>query len=240
MIILTWFLAPRAGAHPVPKSNNAERVRSTVRAVPAMFMPVIIIGGIVSGAFTPTEAGAIAALYALGFGLATRRHTRATLFANFSSAVSTTAAALITLGGAGLFSWILARNGAAQLALQLLVAITDSPSVAMLVLIAFFFLLGTFLEPVPALVITVPVMAPIIKHLAFDPVHFGIVTIMMLVVGSVTPPVGILAMVASRIAGIDYKETFAMLTPYTAAWLIVVLIVAFNPWLVTWLPSVLL
>jgi tripartite ATP-independent transporter DctM subunit len=240
MIILTWFLAPRAGAHPVPKAGGEERARSTLRAVPAMFMPVIIIGGIVTGAFTPTEAGAIAALYALLFGLATRRHTAASLARNFSSAVATTAAALITLGGAALFSWILARNGAAQLALQLLVSVTDSASVAMLILIAFFFLLGTFLEPVPALVITVPVMGPIIKHLAFDPVHFGIITIMMLVVGSVTPPVGILAMVASRIAGIDYKDTFGMLTPYTLAWLVVVLLVAFNPWLVTWLPSVLL
>ena len=82
-----------------------------------------------------------------------------------------------------------------------------------------------------------PVMAPIIKHLGYDPVHFGIITIMMLVVGSVTPPVGILAMVASKIAGIEYSKTLGMLTPYTAAWMVVVLLVAFNPWMVTWLPS---
>jgi tripartite ATP-independent transporter DctM subunit len=204
-----------------------------------MVMPILVIGGILSGAFTPTEAGAVAALYALLFGLVMRRHSAATLYRNLASAVVTTAAALVTLGGAALFSWILARDGAGVAALQLLLAVTDSPAVAMVLLILFFFLLGTFMEPVPALIITVPVMGPIVGHLGFDPVHFGIVTIMMLVVGSVTPPVGILAMVASRIAGVEYRHTLGMLMPYTLAWIAVVLLVAFNPWMVTWLPSLL-
>ena len=114
---------------------------------------------------------------------------------------------------------------------------SESPQVAILLVILFFFLLGTFLEPVPALIITAPVMAPLIAHLGFDPVHFGIVTIMMLVVGSVTPPVGILAMVAAKIADVEYRTTLGMLLPYTLAWIGVVLLVAYNPWMVTWLPS---
>jgi len=201
---------------------------------------VVIIGGILSGAFTATEAGGVAALYALLFGLVLRRHNFRSLYINLANAASTTAAALVTLAGAALFSWILARDGGGALALQAVLSITDNPQVALVIVIVFFFLLGTFMEPVPALIITVPIMAPLIKHLAFDPVHFGIITIMMLVVGSVTPPVGILAMVACRIAGIEYRDTFAMLTPYTAAWLLVVLLVAFNPWMVTWLPSLML
>jgi tripartite ATP-independent transporter DctM subunit len=239
MMGVTWFLAPRAGARPVPRTPTSEAMAATFRAVPAMVMPILIIGGILSGAFTPTEAGAIAALYALLFGLLMRRHSFGTLYRNLASAVSTTAAALVTLGGAALFGWILARDGAGVAALQLLLTVTDSPSIAMILLILFFFLLGTFLEPVPALIITVPVMAPIIGHLGFDPVHFGIVTIMMLVVGSVTPPVGILAMVASRIAGVEYRHTLGMLMPYTLVWIGIVLLVAFNPWMVTWLPSLL-
>ncbi len=237
MFILTWFMAPRAGARPIARARLDEVVRSTGRAIPALVMPIIIIGGILGGVFTPTEAGAVAALYALIFGLIGRRHTASSLYHNFANAASTTAAALVTLGGAALFSWILARAGTAQVAMQILVSITDNPQLVLLILIAFFFLLGTFLEPVPALIITVPVMAPIIKHLGYDPVHFGIITIMMLVVGSVTPPVGILAMVASKIAGVEYSKTLGMLMPYTAAWMVVVLFVAFNPWTVTWLPS---
>ena len=149
-----------------------------------------------------------------------------------------TAGALVTLAGAGLFSWVLSRAGVGQTTLQLMLSITSDPKLAMLVLIVFFFLLGTFLEPVPALIIVVPIMGPLIAHLGYDPVHFGIVTIMLLVLGSVTPPVGVLAMVACKIAGISYNQSLRMLLPFTAAWLAVILLVAFVPELVLWLPRI--
>jgi len=238
MLLLAWYMAPGAGAHPSPRVGWAERRTATLRAAPAILMPVIIIGGILSGAFTPTEAGAIAALYALLFGLAGRRHGFASLYRNFAAAAAMTAGALITLAGAGLFSWVLSRAGIGQTTLQLMLAITSDPKLAMLVLIVFFFLLGTFLEPVPALIIVVPIMGPLIAHLGYDPVHFGIVTIMLLVLGSVTPPVGVLAMVACKIAGIRYNQSFGMLLPFTVAWLVVILLVAYVPDLVLWLPRV--
>nr|MBA3477193.1 TRAP transporter large permease subunit [Lautropia sp.] len=184
----------------------------------------------------PTEAGAIAAFYALLFGLALRKFSLGSLYGNFAAAAAMTASALITLAGAALFSWVLSRAGVGQTALQLMLSITDNRHLAMLVLIVFFFLLGTFLEPVPALIIVVPIMAPLIAHLGYDPVHFGIVAIMLLVLGSVTPPVGVLAMVACKIAGITYNESFGMLFPFILAWLGVILLVAFVPELVLWLP----
>ena len=238
MLLLAWYMAPGAGAHPSPRVGWGERGTATWRAAPAILMPVIIIGGILSGAFTPTEAGAIAALYALLFGLAGRRHGFASLYRNFAAAASMTAGALVTLAGAGLFSWVLSRAGVGQSTLQLMLAITSDPKLAMLVLIVFFFLLGTFLEPVPALIIVVPIMGPLIAHLGYDPVHFGIVTIMLLVLGSVTPPVGVLAMVACKIAGIRYNQSLAMLLPFTGAWLVVILLVAYVPDLVLWLPRI--
>ena len=236
MLGLAWYMAPGAGAHPSPRVGWKARGQAVSRAIPAIFMPVIIIGGILSGAFTPTEAGAIAALYALLFGLAGRKHSFSTLYANFAAAAGMTASALVTLAGAGLFSWVLSRAGVGQAALQLMLSITNNPSLAMLVLILFFFLLGTFLEPVPALIIVVPIMGPLIAHLGYDPVHFGIVTIMLLVLGSVTPPVGVLAMVACKIAGITYNQSLGALFPFTLAWLLVILLVAFVPDLVLWLP----
>ena len=236
MLLLAWYMAPGAGARPSPRSSWSQRATATGRAAPAMLMPIIIIGGILSGAFTPTEAGAVAALYALLFGLVGRRHSFATLYRNFAAAAAMTAGALVTLAGAGLFSWVLSRAGVGQAALQLMLSITSDPKLAMLVLIAFFFLLGTFLEPVPALIIVVPIMGPLIAHLGYNPIHFGIVTIMLLVLGSVTPPVGVLAMVACKIAGIRYNESFGMLLPFTGAWLAVILLVAYVPELVLWLP----
>lgn len=236
MMVITWYLAPRAGGRPSPKATNRERLSTGGRALPALMMPLIIIGGILTGAFTPTEAGAVAALYALLFGLACRRHSWATLYANFGAAATMTAGALVTIGGAALFSWVLSRAGIGQAALQAMLSITSDPKLAMLVLIVFFFLLGTFLEPVPALIIVVPIMMPMIKHLGFDPVHFGIVVIMLLVVGSVTPPVGVLAMVACKIAGISYGSSLPMLVPFLGAWTAVILLVAYVPELVLWLP----
>jgi tripartite ATP-independent transporter DctM subunit len=239
MMAITWWLAPRAGAGVSPRANWNERGVAARRALPAMAMPAIIIGGILSGAFTPTEAGAIAALYALLFGLVARRHSARSLYDNFAAAALTTAGALVTLGGAALFSWVLSRAGVGQMALAGMLSLTSDPQLALLVLIVFFFLLGIFLEPVPALIIVVPIMGPMIKHLGYDPVHFGIIVIMMLVVGSVTPPVGVLAMVASKIAGVSYNSTIGMLMPYIAAWTAVVLLVAYVPDLVLWLPRML-
>jgi C4-dicarboxylate transporter DctM subunit len=236
MLTMAWYLAPSAGAHPSPRVSWSERRLATVRAAPAVLMPVIIIGGILSGAFTPTEAGAIAALYALLFGLAARKHSLRSLYHNFAGAATMTASALVTLAGAGLFSWVLSRAGIGQSALQLMLSITSDPQLAMLVLIVFFFLLGTFMEPVPALIIVVPIMSPMIAHLGYDPVHFGIVAIMLLVLGAVTPPVGVLAMVACKIAGITYNESLGMLLPFILVWLVVILLVAYIPGLVLWLP----
>ena len=236
MLFLAWLMAPRAGASPSPRAAWQERARASRLALPAILMPVIIIGGILSGAFTPTEAGAIAAFYALLFGLLGRKHSFASLYGNFAAAAAMTASALITLAGAALFSWVLSRAGIGQTTLQLMLSITEDPHLAMLVLILFFFLLGTFLEPVPALIIVVPIMEPMIAHLGYDPVHFGIVTIMLLVLGSVTPPVGVLAMVACKITGITYNQSLGMLFPFILAWLGVILLVAFVPELVLWLP----
>jgi C4-dicarboxylate transporter DctM subunit len=236
MLMLVWYMAPSVGARPSPKASWGERGRVTLQAMPAILMPLIIIGGILSGVFTPTEAGAVAALYALLFGLLRRQHSARSLYENFAAAAFTTSSALMTLAGAGLFSWVLSRAGVGQAALQLMLSITSDPTLAMLVLILFFFLMGTFLEPVPALIIVVPIMAPLIAHLGYDPVHFGIVVIMLLVLGSVTPPVGILAMVACKIAGITYGQSLGMLLPFTLVWLAVILLVAFVPELVLWLP----
>ena len=111
MLVLAWWLAPSAGARPSARANWQERGGATGRAIPAIFMPVIIIGGILSGAFTPTEAGAVAALYALLFGLFGRKFSFMSLYGNFSAAAALTGSALITLAGAGLFSWVLSRAG---------------------------------------------------------------------------------------------------------------------------------
>lgn len=237
MMALAWLRAPGEGATVSERATGAHRLRSAWAVIPAVLMPIVIVGGITSGVFTPTEAGAFAVVYALLFGFIGRRHSPATVWRGMRNASLTAASALITLCGAAVFSWILAREGIAQLVLDGMLSITSDPSIVLLVLVVFFFLVGTFLEPTPALIITVPLLHPIVTTFGFDPVHFGIFTVMNLVLGAISPPVGILAMVAAKMAGVSVTQAFYGLFPFVAAWLAVTLLVAFNPWLVTFLPG---
>jgi len=237
MMALAWWRAPSEGAQSSPKASGRERLVSLRKALPAVAMPVIIVGGISSGAFTPTEAGAFAVVYALVFGLLMRRHTARSILEGMLSASLTSAAALMTLCGAAIFSWILAREGIAQAVMSSMLSVAPDPVLALFVLMAFFFLVGTFLEPTPAMIITVPLLQPLVANYGFDPVHFGIFTVMMLVLGAITPPVGILAMVAGKMAGISAAQAFAGLFPFVGVWLLVTVFVALNPWTVTLLPS---
>lgn len=237
MMVFAWLRSPAEGAQSTPKANNRERLVSLWRALPAVAMPIVIVGGITSGVFTPTEAGAFAVVYALLFGFIMRKHSATSIARGMLNASLTAAAALVTLCGAAIFSWVLAREGIAQIVLASMLSITSDPGLALLVLMVFFFLVGTFLEATPAMIITVPLLSPLVANYGYDPVHFGIFTVMMLVLGAITPPVGILAMVAGKMAGIDYGQAFGGLIPLVGIWLLVTIFVAFNPWTVTFLPS---
>lgn len=237
MMALVGLRAPSEGARIAPRAPRAERLRSAGAVVPALVLPALIVGGIVLGVFTPTEAGASAVLYALLFGLIGGRHSLRSLASGMLRAALTSGTALVTLCGAAVFGWILAREGIAQVVLSAMLAVTSDPHIALLVLVLFFFVIGTFLEPTPALIVTVPLLQPIVAAYGYDPVHFGIFAVMNLVLGAISPPVGILAMVAAKMAGVSVAAAFYGLLPFVAAWLAATLFVAFNPWTATLLPG---
>lgn len=236
MMALIALMAGRIGGVRHARAGLAAVRSAAVAAAPALLMPVIIIGGILSGVFTPTEAGGVAVAYGLLYGLALNRLKPSGLYAMVLRASATTAAALITLGGAGLFGWVLSRAGFARDVLQGLTGLTADPVLALLLILAALFVLGTFLEPVPAMVITVPILIPIGQHFGFDPVHLGILVIMMLVLGAVTPPVGLLAMLACRMVGLEFSRSFGMLMPFIGVWVLMILLVALVPGIALWLP----
>lgn len=240
MMVLARLLAERGGATPQPRASWPEFGRAGIAAAPAMMVPLIIVGGILGGVFTPTEAGAVAALYALIYGIVRRKHSLAGTYQLLLTAAITTASALITLGGAAAFSYVLISGGFAQATLDLLLSLTDKPYVAMLLLMVGLFILGLPIEPIPALIMIVPVIVPAIKHYGLSEVQFGMAAIMMLVLGSLTPPIGVLAMIACRMANLEYGKSIAMMAPFMLWWLFVTLLVAFVPALTLWLPSVLL
>lgn len=237
IMILTRLMASRSGAASMPRASWNEFGDATKAALPAMAVPVIIVGGILSGVFTPTEAGAVAVAYALIFGVVARKHSMGGVYALLLQAGTTTASALLTLAGASLFSYVLVFSGFAQATLGVLVSITDDPAMALFLIFLLLLVLGMFVETVSALILVTPILMPIVAHYGFIDVQFGIFTLMTLVLGGLTPPVGILAMVACRIANIEYGKTFGMLTPFVIWWAIATLIVGYVPFLTTWLPS---
>jgi C4-dicarboxylate transporter, DctM subunit len=237
LMVLARLLAHRGGARALPRASWSEFGRSGVSAAPALMVPVIILGGILGGVFTPTEAGAVAALYALLYGIVRRRHSVKGTYALLLSASITTASALITLGGASIFSYVLISGGFAQATLDTLLSLTSERHMAMLLLMIGLFILGLAVEPIPALIMVVPVIIPAVQHYGINEIQFGMAAIMMLVLGSLTPPIGVLAMIACRMANLEYGKSLGMLTPFMLWWTFVTLLVAFIPELTLWLPS---
>jgi len=237
IMVLARLLADKAGAVPQPKAPIAEVRRTGIQAAPALMVPVIILGGILGGVFTPTEAGAIAAFYALIYGIVRRNLSMGASYELLQTSALTAASALITLGGASIFSYVLISGGFAQATLDLLLSLTDDPGMAMFLMMVGLFILGIPIEPVPALIMVVPVIMPAVQHFGLDPIQFGMAAIMMLVLGSLTPPIGVLAMIASRMANLEYGKSIRMLVPFMVWWLIVTFMVAYIPALSLWLPS---
>jgi tripartite ATP-independent transporter DctM subunit len=240
LMTLTWFLASRYGWKPSPRASWREIGSAFVATIPALTMPFIIVGGIVAGIFTPTEAGAVAVLYGLVVSALARSMNIREFFEMIVTSAKLTTSALIILAGSGLFAWVLIREGFAFMLRDSLLALTTDPTLVLLVIIAGLFVLGLVLEGMAALIIAVPILHPIALSLGYDPAQFGIIVIIMVLLGSVSPPVGVVVQLACKIGGIPFASTFRLLVPYIAVVIGVVLLVAFIPALTTFLPDLLM
>ena len=237
MMIVAYFISRNEAVAIQERAKINEIVCGAINVAPAAFMPLIILGGIVSGVFTPTEAAGVAALYGLVFGLITRKFNRENLYEIFLNAAKTTSAALITLAGAALFGWVLARAGTAQFVIHFLTSITDTPQVVLLIIITFLILLGGVVETIPAMMLSVPVLTPIASKFGFDPIHFGSLVMMSVVLGAVMPPTGIVAMICCRIGQVSFSSVMKTIVPFVIWWFMLIALVAIFPQIALWLPD---
>lgn len=237
---ITYFLAGKHGARPTLRRAPLSAIWPAFRSsLPALIMPGIIVLGILSGIFTATEAGAVAVAYGLMVAVLRREMSLSRLYSLVIASAEVTASALIVFGGASLFSWVLSRENIPDWALDKIFAVFPSPSTALLVIIVILLFMGLFLETVSSMIMIVPLLIPITNALGFDPIHIAMVTIIALLVGTITPPVGILALLACRIAGVSYQSTFRLLVPYIAVLIGLVFLLAYVPALTLWLPGIL-
>ena len=203
LLLAAWLHARRGGPQyrEVEPFTVARLRRTFVRALPALGMPVIIIGGIVGGVFTPTEAAAVAVLYGLVIAMVIHRDLRfRDLPALVLRAAALSAAVMVIIGTASIFGWLVANaNVPAHLAAWIK-SVSEQPWTYLLLINVLLMAVGMFMESLAAILILVPVLMPIAIDFGIDPVHFGLVVVMNFAIGMVTPPYGITLFVASSIA----------------------------------------
>jgi tripartite ATP-independent transporter DctM subunit len=217
----------------------ADLGHSFLRAAAAMLTPVIIIGGILAGVFTPTEAAGVGACYMLVLGLAYRSVRLRDLPGIFRDTALTTASITIILGASALLGWILARERVPQAVAEAIFTVTDSKIVFLILVNLVLLLLGAIIEPTSALVLSVPILLPVAVEFGVDPVHFGVIAVLNLMIGLLTPPMGGVLYVLSSVTGISVAEVFRGVAPFLIPLLLVLVVVTFAPGLVLWLPGLL-
>lgn len=214
---------------------------SVGRAILPILTPFIIVGGIMTGLVTPTEAAIVAINYSILLGIIYRELSFKKFITTMTDTVVTTGVLVALIAVAGFFTWIVTQMGLPGVISNLLSPLADfSPGLTMLVLAITLLVIGMFLDTTAAILMTAPVLFPIITAAGLDPIHFGIVMIVSLIIGIITPPFGICVFVMSDVAKLPVKDVQKESLRYLPAMLIVLLIVSLFPGLTLWLPNTLM
>lgn len=214
-----------------------ELTQSFISALPSLFLLIVVIGGIVAGIFTATEAAAIAVVYTLILGYYYNELSFRDLPDILISAVGTTAIVMLLIATSVSMSWVMSFEGIPQAISDSLLGLSDNPIIILLMINLILLVVGMFMDITPAVLIFTPIFLPIVTELGMDPIHFGIMMILNLCIGICTPPVGTLLFVGVSIAGTTIPKVIKPLLPLFAAMIIALLLVTFWPALSLWLPG---
>ncbi|OXS79322.1 TRAP transporter large permease [Domibacillus enclensis] len=240
LILLVWLLSKKRGYEGEKNITWAMRVTAFKEAFLALMMPVIILGGIYSGLFTPTEAAVVAVFYAFVVGVFVYREiTWRNLVEIFSKSAITTSIIMIIIANAGMFGWILTREQVPQKVAAFFTSFSDSPVVFLALINVLLLFVGMFFETSAAIIILAPLLTPIAITLGIDPIHFGMIVIVNLAMGMVTPPVGVNLFVACQVANIKLERLTKALVPFFIVLVANILIITYIPAISTWLPALL-
>lgn len=238
LMAVTWAVAVRRGYPSGAFPGWRAFVRATLIAVPGLMAAIIIMGGILSGIFTATESSAVAVIYTVLVGafvyrsLGWRRFVEASM-----QSVKVTSMVLLIIGAATAFGYALAiLEAPAQLA-ELITSITRNPFAVLLIINITLLVLGTFMDMSPLIVITTPILLPVVMEVGVDPVHFGIVMMLNLGIGLVTPPVGSVLFVGAAVGGLKVEQAVRTIWPFYLALIVSLLLITYIPALSMSLPN---
>jgi C4-dicarboxylate transporter, DctM subunit len=236
------YLISRKRGYGRGEASSPARLGAAFRsAVPALMLPLIILWGIVGGAVTPTEAAVLAVLYALFLGAFVYRELTWSRMAQvFCEAALTTGVIMFIVAGASLLAWIMTREQAGPTLVGAVTSVTRDPHLVLLLINIVLLILGCFLETLSLMILLVPVLIPLTNALGIDPVHFGVVFTLNLMIGLITPPVGMSMFIACSIARIGIVDFAREIPLFVVALIVVLLLITYYPPLVLFLPNLLM
>ncbi|MDD1783626.1 TRAP transporter large permease [Enterovibrio sp. ZSDZ35] len=237
MIMIFWYAKRRN--YPVDSAFSIQRVATSTRgAFLSLMTPLIVVGGITTGILTPTEAAIAAVAWALFLGTVVYRSLNLKRLVIVSlKSIETTAVVLFVVSAASIFAWILTNHNIASAMAEGLMTISDNKYVILSIILVLLMVIGCFMETIAAMTILVPVLLPTVTQLGVDPVHFGVIMVLTLMISLLTPPVGVVLYVLSSISNLSFERCVAATAPFLVPLVAVLLIVTFVPDLVMWLPN---
>lgn len=236
LMIVASFWAKKKGYKVGKKSTLKEVVKTFIDALPSLFMLVVVIGGIVTGIFTATEASAIAVLYSFLLGLIYREISFPKMPQILLDSAATTAIVMLLIGASMSMSWALSYENIPQEISSGLLALSDNPIIILLIINVLLLFVGIFMDMTPAVLIFTPIFLPVVTALGLDPVHFGIIMVLNLCIGLCTPPVGSVLFVGVGIAKTSIEKVVKPLLPLFIAMIFALFLVTYFPELSLWLP----
>ena len=237
LMIVAAFWAKKK-KYKIGKRSSLKQVGKTfIDALPSLFMLVVVIGGIVTGIFTATEASAIAVLYSLILGFVYKEITLPKLPQILLDSSATTAIVMLLIGSSMCMSWALSYENIPQDISSGLLSLSDNKIVILLIINLLLLFVGIFMDMTPAVLIFTPIFLPVVTKLGLDPVHFGIIMVLNLCIGLCTPPVGSVLFVGVGVAKTTIEKVFKPLLPLFIAMIIALFLVTYIPQLSLWLPS---
>lgn len=240
LMLVAYLICKKRGYSGGKRSTFEELVSAFRESILALLMPIIILGGIYGGIFTPTEAAAVAVAYAFIIGTFVYKELNLKKITELlGRSVITTAGIMFLIATAGLFAWILTRINAPNMIAEFFLTYASNKYVFLLYINVILFIVGMFFETTAANVILAPLLAPIAIGFGIDPIHFGLIMIVNLAVGMCTPPLGVNLFVACQIADIRVDEIIPAVMPFLLILILDILIISYVPAIVTWLPGLL-
>lgn len=236
---VAFIIAKRRGYRSDEQVPFKIAIKTFIDAIPSLLLIVIVIGGIIRGVFTATEGSAIAVVYALLLSFIYRTIKIKDLPRIFTESARTTAIVIFLIGVSTIMSWVMAYTGIPGLIADALLGFTDNMIIILIIMNIVLLIVGTFMDPTPAILIFTPIFLPIALSFGMDPVHFGIMVVFNLSIGTITPPVGPVLFVGTRVAKLKMEQVIKPLLPFFAVTVAVLMLVTYIPALSLWIPELL-